>query len=908
MLVPADVRLDSCRLDDSSHPPYLATLSPAVSWRVKHAMGSDEYETGGSSPSGDRLTQNAYRIQVARDAGFNRIAWDSGWVESAESLAIRWGGDPLEPLSHYRIRVAAEDGAGRRGDWSDPQAFSTAAVGIGWDLPFITAPTSLMPPEESRPGYLYREFSLDEVPERALLLATAVGLYEVWINGHRVGEDLLAPGWTAYRHRIASQTYDVTGLLSRGSNAIGVVLGYGWYAGDLTWLDGRNLYGSRPAVSCAILDGDAAGGATSLRSSSIVSTSDASQWVAAHGPIVYSELYHGEEYDARLEDAGWCTPGRTDSSWEWSPCETLDESRSISARVEPQDGPPVRRQEELPPQRVFTTPAGETVVDFGQNLTGWVRFSPVGNAGETVVLSHAEILDASGNFYTENLRSARNRVSYTLGDRPDAVFEPHFTFQGFRYVRIDAAPAAMLAGITENPARYMTAIVVHSEMETTLAFSCSDRRINQLHHNIVWGWKGNAVDIPTDCPQRDERLGWTGDAQVFIGTAAYLTDVRGFFRKWLRDLALEQRSDGGVPFVVPDVLADVMHRDPNIQATHSSTGWGDAAVICPMTLLDRYGDRETVERQYPSMRRWIDFIRERAEDGVLWNTGFHFGDWVALDAEEGSFFGATPNDLTATAYYARSTELTARAAELLGRIGEAEELRSLHRDIVAAFQRTLFSESGRLTAQTQTAHLLALAFGLVPERFRSSVVEDLIATIRANGNHLVTGFLGTPLLLPVLADNDHLDEAYRLLLREEYPSWLYQVLQGATTIWEHWDGMKPDGTMWSPEMNSFNHYAYGAVGEWIYRTVGGLDLNRSSISDREFRIAPRPGGGITSSEMTYRSPYGEVRVAWRVSGERLQVQLDLPPNTTAVLALPGASEESLGPGRTERVVTIGDRR
>ncbi len=390
---------------------------------------------------------------------------------------------------------------------------------------------------------------------------------------------------------------------------------------------------------------------------------------------------------------------------------------------------------------------------------------------------------------------------------------------------------------------------------------------------------------------------------MFVGTAAYLCDVRPFFRRWLRDLALEQHDDGGVPFVIPDVLSSVMHMDANIQDTHSSTGWGDAAVVCPMTLLDRYDDRETLERQYPSMVRWIRFIEERAEGGVLWNSGFHFGDWVALDAKEGSFFGATPNDLTATAYYAHSTLLTSRAAATLGRSDDADAFRRLYERIVEAFRNEYITPSGRLAARTQTAHLLALAFDLVPTEHRARVVRDLVALIRENDDHLVTGFLGTPLLLPVLADNGLLDEAYALLMREEYPSWLYQVAQGATTIWEHWDGLKPDGTMWSAEMNSFNHYAYGAVGEWIYRTVGGIDLPRSRVADRSFTIAPRPGGRITSADTTYRSPYGDVRVQWRLAGGALEVSATLPANTTGVLDLPGESgEERIGPGTTTRSV------
>jgi len=912
VLSPTDIKLDYLNL-----PAVLSTVTPAISWRLD-ASGRPVALPGTADDDG-AVQQQAYRIQVAREPGFHTLVRDSGWVESARTLGIPWDGPALEPLSAYLVRVSVRDRAGGESEWSTAEAFETAAVGVGWDVPFLAAPVALAPPDASRPVYLRRRFSLDRVPERPRLLATALGLYEVWINGVRIGEDLLTPGWTAYDQRLTHQTYDVSDLLREGENVVGVVLGYGWYAGDLTWLDARNLYGDRPAVSLALLDTDEAN-RRSLVDSAIVATDTPEYWEAAHGPLVYAELYHGEEYDGGQDLPGWCEPGAEadteTAAAAWHPCEVLPGSESFGSRVEPEDGPPVRRQDTLSPQRVFTTPAGETVIDFGQNLTGWVRIAAVGHPGERIVLSHAEVLDADGNFYTENLRSARNRIVYTIGAEQDGAsgarsWEPRFSFQGFRYVRIDELPETMAADLDDHADRYFTAVAIHSDMEPTLRFSCSDDRINQLHRNILWGWKGNTVHVPTDCPQRDERLGWTGDAQVFVGTAAYLTDVRGFFRRWLRDLALEQHEDGGVPFVIPDVLSAVMHRDPNIQDTHSSTGWGDAAVVCPTTLLDRYDDRETLERQYPSMRKWIDFIRQRAENEVLWNSGFHFGDWVALDAKEGSFFGATPNDLTATAYYAYSTLLTARAAKTLGRTQEAAELQDLHGRIVEAFRREYYTAAGRLAARTQTAHLLALAFDLAPPEHRARTVRDLIALIRENDDHLVTGFLGTPLLLPVLAENGHLEEAYALLTREEYPSWLYQVSQGATTIWEHWDGLKPDGTMWSAEMNSFNHYAYGAVGEWMYRTIGGIDLSRSRIGERSFVIAPRPGGGITSADIRYASPLGDVAVSWAIRDGEMSVTVELPPNTSGTLELPsdGASGdtsrgEPIGPGMTVRSVPV----
>lgn len=882
------IKVEGTRFEYSENPISLPTLKPRLSWRIT----SDKEGT----------VQRAYRLQVARSAEFGDVMLDTDWVRSRQSQFVPWPGAPLDPMTRYYVRIAVQDNHGEESDWSEPGTVETARVGIPWASPFVAAPKTLASPEESRPVLLRREFELATPPDSARIYVTALGLYELWINGTRVGEDLFTPGWTAYQHRVAYQTYDVSELLRAGSNAIGAVLGYGWYAGDLTWMDLRNIYGDRPALSLVLVDSsvtNGAAGATNQASGPrrLLDTTPEG-WRVSSGPILYSEIYHGERYDARQETPGWAEAEFDASDWV-----AAEEIAAPDTEVVAQDGPAVRRQEILSPVRVFTTPAGERVIDFGQNLTGWVRFLPKGREGERVHLSHAEILDAEGNFYTENLRSARCEVEYILGAQDgegQRGFEPHFTFQGFRYVRLDELPDAMTSEIADR----FEAVVIHSEMPKTLEFSCSDERINQLHHNILWGWKGNALDIPTDCPQRDERLGWTGDAQVFIGTATYLMQVGEFFTKWLRDLQLEQLEDGGVPFVVPNVLTTVAELDPKVDHSHSSTGWGDASVICPWTVAARYADRRILDEQWATIMGWIGYMREHAQDGVLWNSGFHFGDWVALDAKEGSFFGATPNDLTATAYYAHSVDLAAQIAEKLGKEAEVEELRSLHTEIVRAFQREFYTPAGRLAARTQTAHLLALAFDLVPEVHRERTVTDLIATIRENGDHLVTGFLGTPLLLPVLAENGHLEEAYRLLLREEYPSWLFQVKQRATTIWEHWDGMKPDGSMWSPEMNSFNHYAYGAVGEFIYRMVGGLDLNGSDVEAGKFRIAPRPGGGIEHAETRYDSVYGPILVAWRIEAGRFELNVTLPPNTSGEIDLRRVAEG----GEAEGVVAGTHRR
>ena len=827
---------------------------------------------------GTNILQRRYRLQVSIEPGFRSPVWDTGERRSGQSVLVEYAGPTLGARTRYFWRVQATDNHGGRSPWSGTAFFETALRDpTDWVALFISPE-----PEEAgaaSAGMLLRkEFTVSGEVADARVYATALGLYELRLNGQRVGDALFTPGWTSYRKRLLYQTWDVTDLLRQGRNAVAALLGAGWYKGDLAgWLGLRNVYGSRTALLAQLMvryvDGR----------EEVIPTDGT--WTCSTGPVLYSEIYHGETYDARQERTGHDSPGFDAAGW--MPVSVRGQPRGLVVR--PQDGPPVRRQERRKPRALLTTPRGERVLDFGQNLTGWVAFTVSGAPGDEVILRHAEVLDASGNFYTDNLRRAKQRIQYTLkGGGPEA-FEPHFTFQGFRYVMIEAFPG-------EPSPDAFTAVVIHSDLEPAGDFSCSDERVNALHHNILWSLKGNFLEVPTDCPQRDERLGWTGDAQVFIRTALHLVQGVPFYRKWLRDLALDQVEGGGVPFVVPDVLSGNVTNDPLIRAPHSSTGWGDAAVICPWVLYEASGDRRILSEQWESMKAWVEYIRTRAQDGLLWNTGFHFADWVALDAKEGSYFGATPNDLVATAYYAHSTFLLFRAAVALRRFGEARKYRRLHRRIVRAFQREFLTPSGRVAARTQTAHVLALSFDLVPADCRSRVVADLAALVKENGGHLTTGFLGTPQLCRVLSDNGRLEDAYALLLRDDYPSWLYQVTRGATTIWEHWDGIKPDGTMWSPAMNSFNHYAYGAIGEWLHQVVAGLRQEVDAAGRPRLVIQPRPGGGITRAQAELMTPWGRSASAWRISDGVLRVEVTVPPNTSARVLLPGMAARRLGSG------------
>jgi len=822
------------------------------------------------------VIQETYRVQVATSIDFAMILWDTGVISSSESVHVEYDGPELSSSTRYFYRVRITDNHGQESPWSDSAFFETALLCTSkWKAAFIS-PEDYDAGGSSKGMLLRHEFALNGTVDSARVYASALGLYELYINGIRVGESVLTPGWTAYKKRLQYQTYDVTGILKKGANGVGAMVGCGWYKGDLAgWMKLRNVYGSRTALVFQLhiryTDG---------REQLVISDES---WKASDGPVQYSELYHGETYDARFEQTGWNMPGFDDSCWK--SVYMIEHDMSV---LTPQDGLPVRRQEMLNPISIFTTPKGERVIDFGQNMTGWVKFSVCGKAGDRVVLKHGEILDSAGNFYNENLRSARSRIEYILKGGGTETFEPHFTFQGFRYVMIEEYPG-------EPSADKFIAVVIHSEMKPTGNFSCSNTLVNQLHHNILWGLKGNFVDIPTDCPQRDERLGWTGDAQVFIGTACFLMNTVTFFKKWLRDLKAEQLENGGVPFVIPDILTGKM-KGKKMTEDHSSTGWGDAAIICPWTIYQKFGDVRILSEQFESMRLWIEYIHAHAQNGVLWNSGFHFGDWVALDAQEGSCFGATPNELTATAFYAFSTGILVKTAEVLGYKKDAEKYSKLYLNIVKVFQNEFFTPEGHLTAMTQTAHILSLMFGLVPEEYRELTINNLITLLEENNGHLLTGFLGTPYFCHVLSQNGRLDEAYNLLLKEDYPSWLYQVNKGATTIWEHWDGIMPDGSLWSPEMNSFNHYAYGAIGDWLYRVVAGLDTHPDVPGYRKLLIKPQPGGGLTYAKAEYWSLYGRTAVMWRIEEDKMTVEVTVPHNTTAQVVLKGAALETTAAG------------
>jgi alpha-L-rhamnosidase len=848
-------RAVSLRAEYKADPLGLDAARPRLQWRLE---------------SGARgVVQSAYQVQVVADAPrFGaRALWDTGRVSSDRSVHVEYGGPALESSRRYHWRVRVWDGRGRASAWSAPAAWEMGLLRPAdwtaqWVDPGLDQDTSQPQPVPMLRG----RFTVNGRVRSARAYVTALGLYELEINGKRVGDELFTPGWTSYGKRLQYQTYDVTPHLRSGENVAGAMLGDGWYRGYLAWRDRRRIYGEHLALLCQVRivyeDGRVQ-----------VAGTDAS-WRAARGPVLMSEIYMGETYDARLEQRGFSSPGFDDAAW--TPVRVATPAaRTLLAPA----GPPVRRIEELRPATVKKTPAGDTVVDFGQNLVGWVRLRVSGPAGTTVRLRHAEVLDKDGNFYTANLRAAKQIVSYTLRGGGEEVYEPRFSFQGFRYVAVEGWPGEL------TPDR-LTAVVIHSDMPVTGRFETSSPALNQLQKNILWGQKGNFLDVPTDCPQRDERLGWTGDAQVFARTAAFNMDVASFFTKWLADVAADQNAEGSVPFVVPDVLTSPQ------RFAGGSAAWADAAVIIPWTMYLSYGDTRVLETQYPSMKAWVEYMRGRAGASALWNSGFHFGDWLAYaapSAEARSYPGATTGkDLIATAFFAHSTDLLQKTAAVLGRAGDAAEYAALLARIKEAFRREFVSASGRVGENTQTAYALALRFELLPEDLRAEAARRLAEDVRTR-RHLTTGFVGTPYLCHVLSDAGHLDVAYHLLNREAYPSWLYPVKQGATTIWERWDGIKPDGTFQDASMNSFNHYAYGAIGEWMYRVVAGIEVDAAAPGYKHVLLQPRPGGGLTSVDARLETLHGAVGSAWTIGGDRFELKVEVPPNTRATVRLPGAT-------------------
>ncbi|WP_371596281.1 alpha-L-rhamnosidase [Streptomyces sp. NBC_00564] len=757
-------------------------------------------------------------------SGEQRIVTDASWKSTDEEPAGDWRGADFDD-----------------GGW--PAAKEAAAWGAG--------PWGRVVPVSYAANQLRHEFSLPRKKvSRARLYATALGLYEAHLNGRRVGRDQLAPGWTDYRERVQYQTYDVTALLRPGGNAIGAYLAPGWYAGNVGMF-GPHQYGEHPAL-LAQLEVQYTDG-TSERITS------GTNWRAAAGPIVAADLLGGETYDARKETPGWTSPGFDDRTW----LDVRSAGNAAPGLVVAQVDGPVRVAGELPVKKVTEPEPGVFVLDLGQNMVGSVRLRVSGEAGTTVCLRHAEVLNPDGTLYTANLRTAAATDTYILKGRGEETYEPRFTFHGFRYVEVTGFPGT-------PPATAVTGRVMHTSAPFTFDFETDVPMLNKLHSNITWGQRGNFLSVPTDTPARDERLGWTGDINVFAPTAAYTMESARFLTKWLVDLRDAQTADGAFTDVAPMVGP----------LGNGVAGWGDAGVTVPWSLYQAYGDLQVLEDAWPSVQAWLKYLEKNSVN--LLRPAGGYGDWLNVSDE-------TPKDVVATAYFAHSADLAARIAKEIDK--DSAPYAGLFERIRTAFRHAYVTADGRVKGDTQTAYVLALSMDLLPPMLRTAAADRLVALIEAKDWHLSTGFLGTPRLLPVLTDTGHTDVAYRLLEQRSFPSWGYQIDRGATTMWERWDSIQPDGGFQTPDMNSFNHYAYGSVGEWMYTNIAGISAGRPGY--RAIVVRPRPGGEVTSARATFASVYGPISTQWQQRSGGFALTCTVPPNTTAEVWIPADAPDAV---------------
>jgi alpha-L-rhamnosidase len=838
----------SLRCENLNNPAGLDVPQPRFGWQ----LASDQ----------QNILQTAYEIRVATSekalqSGKN-LLWTSGKKMSDVSQWITYSGPALQSSQKYFWQVRVWDNQKQASPWSEVAYWQVGLLNAAdwkakWIMPGFLDTVGMPNP------YFRKTFSTKKKIASATAFITAHGLYEAWINGQRVGDAYLTPGWTSYNKRLQYQAYDVTNLLTNGNNAVGAVLGSGWYRGNLGWSTKYNIYGRDIALlfQLEIIYTDG--------TKETIGSDDS--WKSDTGAIRFTEIYHGETIDTRLEQKGWSSFGFNDGKWSGVEVASLPMNNLVATYNQP-----VRKHAIFKP-KIFRTPKGELVVDFGQNLVGWCVLKLNGEAGEQVSLQHFEVLDKEGNVYMDNMRSAKVTARYILNGEGVQTLEPHFTFFGFRYVKID--------GYSSIKPENITAVALYSDMPETGTFSCSNSLLNQLQHNIQWGQRGNFLDVPTDCPQRDERMGWTGDAQAFSRTAMYNFDAFNFFAKWARDIDADQYENGSVPFVIPAVLGD----------PGGSTGWADVVTIVPWNSFLVYGDTMVLQKQYRSMKAWVDFMQMKSTND-LWNTGFHFGDWLFYspgDDDRDGRAAVTDKYMIAQCFYAHSTQLLINAANVLGKNDDVKRYTDLLNRVKAAYQKEYVTPNGRLISGTQTAYVLALHFDMLPEFQRAAAAKSLADNVKSYGNHITTGFLGTPYICNELTRFGYADVAYTLLFQKTYPSWLYPVTMGATTIWERWDGIKPDSTFQTPTMNSFNHYAYGAIGEWMYRTVAGLDADPATGGYKKLLIHPHPSDSLTNARATYESLYGRVGSHWETDDDDLLLHVEIPPNTTAVIMIPAKS-------------------
>ena len=853
------LRIQTLKTEYAECPIGLDVPNPRLGWTLV------------SSRRGKK--QSAYHIIVSSNRErLDRLEgdlWDSGIVQSDASQHVEYAGKPLRSgqTCYWKVRVWDEQGA--PSEWSDAAYWVMGLLSPReeWVAEWLDKPRDLShEPELLRPAYLRRTFRLRSGIRRAFVYATALGDYALFINGRRIN-DHFAPGWTDYAKRLQYQTIDVTDLLNDGDNAFGIILGAGWYAGTVG-MSGTRWYGNRPAASMQLVVDYADGTRETV-------CTDAG-WKASDGPLLYSDHIMGECYDATREFPGWTEPGFDDSGWS-----APDIQPRYTGELVAQVDPPVKIMMTLKPRSVTRTDRGTFIFDMGQNMVGWTELRVRGPAGTKVTLSHAEMLKPDGTLYIENLRDAVQQDHYILRGDPDGErYEPHFTYHGFRYVELIGYPG-------EADLDTITGKVVHSATPRTGWFECSHDMINRLYSNILWGQRGNFLSVPTDCPQRDERLGWTGDAQIFIRTASYNMDVARFFTKYMDDVTDAQLDTGAFPDVAPDGgwIWFKTTKKPERWLAPDNAGWGDAGIIIPWTMYLVYGDKRILERKYPAMVRFMDYLHAGAVEYIRPDYG-DYGDWLSINS-------VTPNEVVATAYFAYDAHLMSRIADVLGCAEDAARYRELFLNIRDAFNRTFVDGEGRIKGNSQTVYILALRFNLLTGERKEQAVRHLTEDIIAHDNHLTTGFLGVGHLLPVLSDHGHDELAYTLLKQETFPSWLYPITQGATTIWERWDSWTEHKGFGPARTNSMNHYALGSVGEWLYRYMAGIDTSDKQPGYKHLRIAPRIGGGMDHVRAEYETLYGLVCSGWQIEDGRCTVDVTIPVNATAEIVLPAPDREHI---------------
>jgi alpha-L-rhamnosidase len=828
------LRLTDLRTEHLVNPLGLDEPAPRFSWKLADTrIGS---------------AQLAYQLEVSTG---DTVIWDSRRIDSDTSVLVPYAGPALAPHTRYHWRIRIWDHTGVVSAWSESAWFETGFLdplapwpGAEWiHRPLAAAPAG-------RPAaHLRKTFRLDATPREARLYITARGIFEPHVNGARIGSDHLTPGWTDYRHRLEYLTYDVTAQLTAGDNTLEALLSDGWYCGFFGFKTQRNNYGDKPALLATLRLVEADGSVRWIGTDG--------SWKTSLGPVIDADLYNGETFDARLAPKTW-QPARVLTF------PALPLTAKAFGRV--------RTIEELETVALTQPTKGAHVFDLGQNMVGNIRLRIRAPRGTKITIRYAEMLQADGTVYTANLRGARCTDAYICRGGGLETYEPRFTFHGFRYVE--------LTGLKTKPRPdAVTGLVWHTDMESTGTFTCSDPLVNQLQSNIRWGQRGNFLEVPTDCPQRDERLGWTGDAQVFIPTAAFNYDVASFFRKWTRDLADGQHPTGAFPDTAPDIFFNIWPGN-----TGGTAAWGDAGVICPWTVYQKYGDTRILSENYPAMARSVAFQEKTSANLIRPDT--NYGDWLAPDASEAGW-AATPSDLIGTAYFARITAIMAETARILGHTADSKRFTTLHAKILAAFNRRFVTPDGRLAGDTQTAYLLALGFDLLPEKLRPAALTNLERALKRRNDHLATGFVGTPLLCPVLTRFGRTDLAYKLLFNDAYPSWLFPIKNGATTMWERWNSWTPNKGFGEVGMNSFNHYAYGAIGEWLYATVAGI--SELAAGFKRILLRPEPHAKLTHATATLNSPYGEIRSSWKRTRKTFTWTVIVPPNTTAIAIPPAAS-------------------